>query len=302
MHDAIAITGANSAAGRALLAAGADVPPLIACVRSARAEAQLGALPPGARVARIDYGQPDTLRAAFQDARAVVHLPGLLVERPDASYAQANVETVEAVLAALPRDRAFKLVLVSAVGAEARSPNRYYATKGLAEDLVRAAPVESTLLRAPLLLGPGTEGEAALLRQLAGPRIRLLGGGHQRQQPLDVRDLARAVLRAAEPGTAAGRTLDVVGPESLPYRDILVRTARLAGRPLDVGALPVPIGALRLLLRARRLVLGPGFSEDALQVIMDECDLDPGPAAEALGCAPRPLDETLRDVAKRLRA
>jgi uncharacterized protein YbjT (DUF2867 family) len=297
MEGAIAITGANSAAGRALLAT-AGAPPLIACVRSARAEAQLGALPAGVRVAQIDYARPDTLRAAFANARAVVHLPGLLVERRDASYAQANVETVEAVLAALPRDRALKLVLVSAVGADARSANRYYATKGQAEDRVRAAPVESAILRAPLLLGPGTEGEAALLRQLAGPRVRLLGGGRQLQQPLDVRDLARAALRAAEPGVAAGRTLDVVGPESLPYRELLERTARLAGRPLEVGTLPVPLAALRLLLRARQRLLGPGFSEDALQVIMDECDLDPGPAASVLG-APRPLDETLLDVARR---
>jgi uncharacterized protein YbjT (DUF2867 family) len=150
-----------------------------------------------------------------------------------------------------------------------------------------------------LLLGAGTEGEAALLRELAHPRVRLLGGGGQRQQPLDVRDLARAALRAAQPGVAAGRTLDVVGPESLPYREILQRTARLAGRPLQVGTLPVPIALLGQLLRARRLLLGPGFSEDALQVIMDECALDPRPAAEALGIAPRPLDETLGDVARR---
>src|SRR5262245_1565179 len=269
MDGAIAITGANSAAGRALLCA--ERLPFIACVRSERAEAQLGALPPGTRVARIDYARPETLRAAFERARAVRHLPGLLVERRDASYAQANVETVAAVLEALPRERAIKLVLVSAVGADARSTNRYYATKGQAEELVRAAPVESAILRAPLLLGPGTEGEAALVRQLAGPRVRLLGGGLQRQQPLDVRDLARAALRATEPGVAAGRTLDVVGPESVPYRALLERTARLAGGPLEVGALPVPIAALRLVLRARRLLLGPGFSEDALQVIMDEC-------------------------------
>jgi NADH dehydrogenase len=299
MDGAIAITGANSAAGRALLAAERERPPLIACVRSARAEAQLGTLRPGTRVARIDYARPETLRAAFENVRAVVHLPGLLVERRDATYAQANVETVAAVLEALPRERAIKLVLVSAVGADARSPNRYYATKGQAEELVRAAPVESAILRAPLLLGPGTEGEAALVRQLARPSVRLLGGGRQRQQPLDVRDLARAVLRAAEPGVAAGRTLDVVGLESVPYREILERTARFAGRPLHVGALPVPLGVLRLVLRARGLLLGPGFSEDALQVIMDECALDPGPASQALGSEPRSLDQTLRDVAER---
>ena len=298
MDGAIAITGANGAAGRALLAAGSSAP-RVACVRSERAAAQLGALPPGASLARIDYARPDTLRAAFAGARAIVHLPGLLVERSDASYEQANVETVESVLSALPRERAVKLVLVSAVGADPASSNRYYATKGRAEALARAAGVEVTILRAPLLLGPGTEGEAALLRELRHPRVRLLGGGRQRQQPLDVRDLAHAVLRAVEPGVAAGRTLDVVGPESLPYREILVRTARLAGRPLEVGALPVPLPLLYLGLRLRRLALGPGFSADALRVIMDECVLDPRPAAEALGVEPRPLDATLRDLAER---
>jgi uncharacterized protein YbjT (DUF2867 family) len=298
MQNAIAVTGANSAAGRALLAHAAGAP-LVACVRSERAEAQLGPLPTGARVARIDYARPETLRAAFESARAIVHLPGLLVERRDASYEQANVDTVRAVLAALPRERAIKLVLVSAVGANARSSNRYYASKGRAEDAVRAVGIEATILRAPLLLGPDTEGEAALLRELTHTRVRLLGGGRQRQQPLDVRDLARAAWRAAEPGVAPGRALDVVGLESRPYREILACAARIAQRPIEIGTLPIPIPVLRLALRLRRLALGPGFSEDALQVIMDECALDPKPAVEALEVEPRPLDATLADLARR---
>jgi len=300
MPDPIAIVGANSAAGRALVAyADSAAVPVVACVRSERAARELPDPHSGLRLAQIDYSHPASLARAFEGARSVVHLPGILIERPGSSYAQANVETTAAMLAGARSADVAKVVLVSAVGADPASPNRYYATKGRAEVLVRERGIPYTIVRAPLVLGAGTEGESALLRQLASARPRLLGGGRVIQQPLDVADLARGLLRAADPGVAPNATLDLVGPESLAYREIVERAARLCGRPLRPGRLPVPIALLRLLLRVRERIAGPGFSADALDVILDDHALCPKPAVEALGLELTPLEETLRSMIER---
>jgi NADH dehydrogenase len=298
----VAITGANSAVGRAMLelaSGGADsvAGEIVACVRSERAESQLPALGPATRVARVDYDDANSLVSAFRGVEnggveSVVHLPGVLVESPGSTYERANVATTRAVVDAARTAGVRKLVLVSALGADPGSANRYYRTKGEAESLVRDAGLAWTILRAPLVLGPGTEGAAALRRNASGSSVALPGGGRQRQQPLDVADLARAAFRAAEPGLADSTVLDVAGRDGLSDADLVRRAARELGHEVRVRSAPLVM--LRLLLRLRGAVGASGFSADALDVITTDTDVDPKPACDALGLELTPLDDMLR--------
>jgi len=261
-------------------------------VRSDRAEAQLPPLPTqGSRIARIRYDDAAELAKLFADADAIVHLPGVLIETAGSTYEIANVAPIRAVTAAAVRAGTRKLVLVSAIGADASSSNRYYQTKGEAEQIVRESGLDWTVLRAPLVLGPGTEGAAALRRDSAGSVARLIGGGRQVQRPLDVDDLARATLRACERDVASRLTLDLVGPEALRQCDLVARAGRARGR--EVGVRSLPTGLLRALLKLRGRVSGPGFSVDALEVILDDDDVDPAPATRALGIELTPLAQTI---------
>lgn len=283
----IAITGANSAVGCEMLRCGTG---LVACVRSERAELALPEF--DGEVARIDYGDPQSLARAFEGAEAVVHLPGILIEQAASRYEQANVETTRAVVESAGECGVRKLVLVGAIGADADSPNRYYCSKGRAEECVRASPLAWTILRAPLVLGPGTEGAAALRRNSSGAVARLLGGGRHQQQPIDVGDLARAALRAADPDTARNRVLEIAGPEALPDRELVERAARARGRELRIRS--VPIWLMRALLKLRGLVSGPGFSVDVLDVISADTKIDPKPACDALGIELTSVDDMVK--------
>ncbi len=104
----IVITGANSAAGQAILrcAAEAGVAPnaLVAAVRSERAADEIRPLlGEGSSVVQISYDDPGSLDAAFQGASAVIHLAGILVERPGSTYEQANVAPARSVVEAAKR-------------------------------------------------------------------------------------------------------------------------------------------------------------------------------------------------------
>ena len=186
-----------------------------------------------------------------------------------------------------------KIVLVSATGADEASRNRYYRTKGEAEALVRASGLPYTVLRAPLLLGPSTAGAAALQRNISGGKAKLIGGGRHLQQPLYVDDLARAALASAtqEP-VARNLTLDLVGPVSLPERELVERAARLLGRNVRIGSIPKNL--LSLVLAIRQRIGKPGFSRDVLEVITADTHLDPQPAACKLGIQLTGIDEMIQ--------
>lgn len=281
MTTRVVVTGANSAVGQAILRRASQHPDLalVAAVRSERAMADLPPLPPDQRV-RIDYQDPASLKAAFTGAAAVVHLAGTLIERPGSTYELANVHTTRAVVEGASASGVGKLVLVSAIGADSKSSNRY-STKGQAEDAVRASGLAYTILRAPLLLGPGTEGTAAVERHLSKPTVTLPGGGANWQQPLYVDDLARAVLVASSQSVARDTTLSVVGPEAIREREIIERTAAASGRAITIKS--VPVALLRVILQIQGLFKTGGFSAEVLDVITADTQMDHSPATQVLG-------------------
>ena len=92
---------------------------------------------------------------------------------------------------------------------------------------------------------------------------------------------------------ANNRTLDLVGPVSLPEREIVERAARLLGRQVQIRS--IPKGLARLALAIRQLAGRPGFSLDALDVITADTNLDPQPAASALGIQLTGIDEMIKN-------
>jgi uncharacterized protein YbjT (DUF2867 family) len=294
----IVITGANSAVGQAILRCGSqpgEAPnEFIAAVRSDQAAEKIRPLlSKGSAAAQISYDAPETLDAAFEGASAVIHLVGILFEGPGSNYEQANVAPARSVVDAAKRCGAGKFVLVSAMGADEKSSNRYYRTKGQAEALVRASGLCYTILRVPLLLGPGTEGAAGLERNASRSKAKLIGGGRNLQQPLYVDDLARAAIVAAQPSVAGNRTLELVGPVSLSDRELVERAARLLGHEVRISS--IPKGLLSFVLAIRQRVSRPGFSPDILEVITADTQLDPQPAARELGIHLTGIDEMIKN-------
>ncbi len=289
----IAIAGANSAIGQAILRGPPEGVDFVAAVRSRRAAEQLPPLPNStSRVALISYDDPESLGSAFQEADAVIHLAGLLIERPDSSYERANVQTTGAVVEAAAQCAVDKFVLVSAIGADERSTNRYFKTKGQAEALVKVSGLTYTILRLPLLLGRETEGAAALRRQIHRPRAWLIGGGGHLEQPLDVEDVATAARSAASSDRAQDRTLELAGPVTLSHRQLILRSAHLLGHQIRISS--IPKGLIKTVLAIRQRIVPAGFSPDVLEVITADTRLDPNPAAAELGIELTGLDEMIQ--------
>lgn len=291
----VAVTGANSAVGRVLLArlAGREALHVVAGVRRSRALASLPRLP---RIAPrlIDYGSGDSLRAALAGADCVVHLAGILFESSGSRYGPANVETARALVAAARAAGVGRIVLVSSLGADPRSPNGYFRSKGEAEALVAGAGVSAAIIRTPLLLGPDTAGGRALLRAAARRSVRVLGGGAHRLRPLDVDDLCSAVAGCCRAPADGAAVHELVGPTTLSYRDLLQRTARLLGHDLAVGS--TPIWLARLGARLAGLVRAGGLTPAVIEVITADETVERN-ADRDLGIRLTPLSDTLAKLA-----
>lgn len=290
----IAITGANSGVGTILLrhlASRADIE-VVACVRSARAAAGLPASARGA-ARTIDYDDVEGLASVLAGATSVVHLAGILFESPTTTYRTANVESTQAVVDACRKAGVVHVVLVSVLGADPRSPNRYLRSKGQAEQILLESGLSAAIIRTPILFGPGMAGARALVHAASRPTVTLLGGGRHSVRPLDVDDLSVAIVGCCEKPGAGAVAYDLVGPEPVAYRDVVARMARLSGHEVSIRALPIALARVGAVVAGwtRRGGMTPTVIDviTADEIVTDNADV-------RLGVRLTPLSATLEKL------
>ena len=290
----IAVTGANSSVGQNLLAhvaqnGNVDV---IAGVRSERAAASL---PASAHITPciISYEDVVELAETIEGASCVVHLAGIRIESKTSNYTSANVSTTAAVVEAARAAGAGHIVLISALGASSSSANAYLRSKGDAERAVAESGIPSTIIRTPILLGPGTAGADALVRTAMRGKAALLGGGGYSLRPLDLDDLSRAILRICDTPPEGVSTHELVGPESISYRHLVERVADLMGAELSLRTTPVWLAKLGAAFTSR--MGGGGISPTVIDVITTSDEVHNN-ADDDIGVSLTPLSETLEKI------
>lgn len=183
---------------------------------------------------RADVGDSASVRAAVKDSDAVINLVGTF----RGSLHAAHVDGARNVAQAAFEAGAKALVHVSAIGADPGAASAYGRTKGEGELAVRAAFPGSTIIRPSIVFGP----EDNLTNRLAGlARLPVLPviAARRRFQPVYVKDLAKAIARAAlDPRAHAGKTYEIGGPQVMTMEDIYSISARSAGQEPDLLDLP----------------------------------------------------------------
>jgi NADH dehydrogenase len=292
----ICITGANSSVGQNLLKhlANREGAEVIAGVRSEKAFADL---PQAANIqpTTISYDSSESLNKAMAGADCVIHLAGILIESKHSNYASANVAATAAVVAAAKSQDLKHIIFISVVGASPDSSNAYFRSKGAAEQLVANSGIASTILRTPILLGPGTAGAWSLLSAANNPNCKVLGGGHYCMRPLDTDDLSIALTELSMKPASGVTTHELVGPQSIPYRELIQKTAIMLGKEVEVGSVPVLMAKIGAALTST--LKGGGITPTVIDVITSDEVVEQN-ADSALGLTLSTLDETLQRIIK----
>jgi len=259
-------------------------------VRSERAAA---ALPEHEGIAPrvIDYGDADSLDRLLSGCDSAVHLAGVLIPNRNTGYKAANVDATAAVADAARHGKLRSLVFISVLGADTKSDNPYFRSKGEAELVAAGRSPLGVVIRTPILLGPGSAGSASLLASARRGKASLPGGGANTLRPLDIDDLCAAILNACRKPRAG--VYELAGPESLSYRELVQRTADTLGQNVRIRGFPIWLAKLGAAAASR--VRG-GITPAVIDVITSEETVSDN-ADTALDIELTPLDTTLAKFA-----
>ncbi|EKM84143.1 hypothetical protein AGABI1DRAFT_117579 [Agaricus bisporus var. burnettii JB137-S8] len=197
----------------------------------------------------VDVTKPNTLAPAFEGAKVIVSLVGLMRGSPQ-QFDEIQWHGAENVAYAAKQVGA-KLVHFSAIGADAGSHIPYPRTKGLAEKSVLEICPNATIIRPSLVFGPEDDffnRFAKLARFL--PFLPVYDGGTSRFQPVYVGDLARAVeiisrLDATIEKQVSGKVIEAGGPDIFTFKQLMELVLDYSHRRRPIISFPFAFGYMQ---------------------------------------------------------
>ena len=246
-----------------------------------------------------DLDDVPALERAARDQEVIYHLAGLIAARDEAEFLRVNRDGTERLVTAAERVGASRLVLISSlaaggpsepdrplVGVERPQPvTRYGRSKLAGEEVVRAARLSWTIIRPPVVYGPGDREMLRVFRAASLGIAPVFGDGSQRLSLVFGPDLAGAIVAAGTAAHTAGAVYYPCHPETITSRELVTIVGRAVGkRVLRIG-IPGPVGrallwttdtAARLTGRATLLSL-----DKAAEFLAPAWTADPGPLTQA---------------------
>jgi len=199
---------------------------------------------------RGDVHDPDSIAAALRGCDAAYYLVHSL-DDPDVDERDAAAARTFATAAA--DAGVARIVYLGGLGDESDDLSAHLRSRREVERLLGETGVPVTALRAGIIIGHGGI-SWEMTRQLVEhlPLMITPRWVHTRTQPIAVTDVVRYLVGVLDVPEAAGRALDVGGPDVLKYLEMLRRVATIEGRKMLV--IPVPLLSPQLSSRWLSLV------------------------------------------------
>jgi len=255
-----------------------------------------------------DVGQIEVVQANIRDdasvaraldgAEACINAVAVLYEVGRQGFDALHVDGAARVARAAADRGIGRVIHISALGADARSPSRYASTKAAGEAAVRAAAPTATILRPSVVFGPEDHffNRFAAMATIS-PMLPLIGGGATRFQPVFVADVAAAAAHAVADAETAGRTFELGGPTTYSFKELMERMlAVIERRRLLV---PVPFGVAGLIgligdLAATTGMVAPPITRDQVEMLRADNVVGAGsPGLADLGVAATALEPVI---------
>jgi NADH dehydrogenase len=232
---------------------------------------------------RADVTDRAAVAAAVQGSDAVINLVGIL----KGPFHRIHVEGARNIAEAAAAAGVPALVHISALGADPEAESAYGRSKGEGEQAVRAAFPGATIIRPSIVFGQEDNFINRFARMARLMPVLPVLRPDWKLQPVHAADVGKAIaLAALDPGTHAGKTYELGGPNVMTMAELNKWICETIGRRRAVAELPDAIG--KIIPRLTGWAPGAPVTWDQW-LMMQKDNVATGPGFEAFGLHPAPL-------------
>jgi NADH dehydrogenase len=290
------VTGGTGFVGKAVIRALQSHGVIVRCLVRPGSEADLKGFEAIER-APGDVLLPEGMEAAMQGCAAVIHLVGIIRERPGLGVTFERLHSLATANMVMTAQKAGirRFLQMSALGTRPGARSRYHQTKWEAEKIVRESGLEWTIFRPSVIYGAGDGFVSMLARMVRLPIVPVLGDGRYRLQPVPVGQVAEGFARALERPVTIGQTYQVGGPRPYTFNEILDQIGEALGKP-RVRKLHQPLGLMRPLVKLLEPLPFFPVTSDQLLMLQEENVCDPTPFLRDFELKPVEFPEGLHQL------
>ncbi len=251
----------------------------------------------GVETVVADLTEPQSLAAALQGIKAIVHAAAITADRKEpyrGAYDQVNRVGTANLVTAAKAAGVSRLVVMSGLGTKPAGGGTYMATRWGLEEAVRKSGIPFVVLQPSVLFGDGAEFIAALNRLIrVSPVVPLIGGGRVRFQPLWIEDLVDCLVKALDADELTGKAIALGGSEYATFKEVIqVICQAMSVRRLLV---PLPLGVARMQAAVMSSLLPhPPLTPGALELFGFDNATDLDSVERSFGFRPRGFREHLQ--------
>ncbi len=200
---------------------------------------------PGITILAGDAGNAEDVRRAAAGCSAAYYLVHSMVAA-GSDYADTDRRLARIFAAAMADAGVGRIVYLAGLGDSDSGLSEHLSSRREVESDLRTGPVPVTVLRAAMIIGSGS-GSFEILRYLVErlPVMVTPRWVSTMSQPIAVRNVLHYLVACLEVPEAAGKTLDIGGPDVMTYRELMQEMAAAMGIRHRL-IIPVPVLTPRL--------------------------------------------------------
>ena len=248
------------------------------------------------RSIKADVHDERSVADALADAYGAVNAVSLYIEQGPETFHSVHVESAQWVAVQAQRAGVKRLIHVSGIGADPRSPSLYIRKRGEGELVVREAFADAILIRPAVMFGPDDAFLTTILKLLERlPIYPMFGNGQMRLQPVYVEDVGHAIARLLQRAQTRPFIFECGGPRVYSYEEILKAVASAAGiKPMLIR---VPFTVWQALAWIAEMLPSPPITLNQVELMqIDTISAVDMPGMAELGISPHSIEEILQDI------
>ena len=223
---------------------------------------------------------------------AVINCVGIISESGSQTFQKLHDLVPSALFKAAARAGVKKIIQISALGADDSAYSAYHLSKKAADDTLKKLAVDWFVLHPSIVYGDGAQSMALFHALASSPVHALIDGGQQLMQPVHVSDVVATVIQCLKPESTAQKTLPLVGPEAISFKQLLQHLRQRLGKN------PAPSFSLPGELAQRSVFIGkwlgePTFNAESISMLRRGNAADAAPIKKFLGHSTQSLQKKL---------
>jgi nucleoside-diphosphate-sugar epimerase len=242
-----------------------------------------------------DIADRMSIEGICNNVTTVYHLAAIILAPHERDFERINTEGTRNLVEEAQRAGVGHFIYVSSASIVYPRPTPYSLSKIKAEALVKNSGLNYTIIRPTLVYGPsgGMEFDKYLDYLKKFPVVPFIGNGQALKRPVFVEDIIDGLTAVNGSKKSYGKIYNFSGGEAVSMVDFSRLCLKLLGKPKK-PFVHLPVWMCRFIARIMRLFMNdPPLKWQTIAGIIQDANLDPGPAMNDLGYHPAKVSECL---------